>query len=368
MIAVNRAAVVGLASAIALRERGRNDVVLLERSLRPGHGASTHNSGVVHAGLYYPEGSLKAQLCLEGRERLYRFCERHGVSHVRCGKLVVATTARDLAGLEAVASNAARCGVDIHYVDATFLRAREPHVRALAALWSPDTGWVDASAYVSALAARARAAGVHVLTASGAIDAAPRADGIEIVTPHERILADIVVNAAGTHADAVSAMLGGESFTIYPCRGEYVALSPRASALVGGLVYPVPLSAGHGLGIHLTRTLDREVFAGPTVRYQTSKDDLESSREPVSAFLAAVRELLPLVELADLRLGGSGIRAKLNGPDTPFADFRLSWDTRNHRLFHAAGIDSPGLTSSLAIGEFVAKRVLDRRIAPRRSS
>jgi L-2-hydroxyglutarate oxidase LhgO len=314
---------------------------------------STHNSGVIHAGLYYPAGSLKARLCVEGRERLYEFCARAHVPHVRCGKLVVAREGEQ-AALDRVAALAAAAGAVVTPVDRTFVAPREPNVRADAALWSPDTGWLDVDAYLRALEADVtRADGVVLYgTPVEAIDPAP--DGLVVVTPRERIEAEVVINAAGLWADEVSAMAGGESFTIYPCRGEYAELAPAARDLIRGLVYPVPHAQGHSLGVHFTKTLDGSVWIGPTVRFQDDKRDYERDRLPLAAFLEPVQALLPVARASDLRLGGSGIRAKLHPESERFADFRIGRDAKNPHLIQVAGIESPGLTASLAIGEMVA--------------
>ena len=355
MIIVVGAGVVGLACARALAARGR-DVCVLESQPRPGMAGSTHNSGVIHAGLYYPAGSLKARLCVEGRDRLYAYCAATGVPHVRCGKLVVARAGED-AALDIVERQARANGARIERADAAFVAAREPHVSAAgAALWSPDTGWVDAHALVRALAADVERLGGAFLPGTPMIDASPLpGGGLRVATPREHIDAEMVVNAGGLFADEVSRRCGGASFRIYPCRGEYAELAPRARGLVRGLVYPVPDASGHGLGVHLTRTLDGEVWVGPTIRYQDDKTDYEGDRLPIEAFLEPTRALLPGVTLGDLRAGGTGIRAKLHPPAERFADFLIQRDTENAHLIQAAGIDSPGLTSCLAIGEDVAE-------------
>jgi len=353
VIVIVGAGVVGLACALSLARRGRR-VCVLERHAKPGLETSTHNSGVIHAGLYYPAGSLKTRLCVEGRERLFAFCREAGVPHVRCGKLIVAAE-HEIPTLDRVLASASASGARLVAVDRAFVAAREPHVSAAAALWSPDTGWVDADALVRALAAEAARRDAVLLAGTPVIGIeTPPGGGLTVVTPRERVDAEAVVNAAGLVADDVSRLAGGEPFTIYPCRGEYAELAPRARHLVRGLVYPVPHASGHGLGVHLTRTLGGAVWIGPTIRYQSSKTDYESGRLPLEAFLAPARALLPDVTLDDLRLGGSGIRAKLHPPDERFRDFMIRRDARNPALVHAAGIESPGLTASLAIGELVA--------------
>jgi glycerol-3-phosphate dehydrogenase len=307
--------------------------------------------------LYYPPGSLKAQLCVEGRDRLFPFCREHHVPAVRSGKLIIGSTPEDEVSLRALAANAASNGARVEWVDAAFMRSREPHVRAGIGLWSPDTGWLEAEAYVHALRAEAARLDVALLTGTPVAGAEPSPGGVTIATPRERIEADTVVNAAGLYADDVSALVGGEAFTIYPCRGEYAELAPRARHLVNGLVYPVPHPSGHGLGTHLTRTLDGNVWIGPTIRYQARKDDYEQDRLPLEAFLKMTRPLLPEITIDDLRPGGSGIRAKGHPASERFADFMIRRDAKNPCVVHAAAIDSPGLTASLAIGERVADLV-----------
>jgi L-2-hydroxyglutarate oxidase LhgO len=357
-VAVIGGGVIGLSAALKLARQGVS-VCVVEREPRPGRGMSTHNSAVIHAGIYYPAGSLKAKLCLAGREQLYEFCARYGIPHRRCGKLLVAKHDAEVAGLETLRARGLANGVSsLEMVDADFVRRREPHVKAVAAVWSPDTGILEAEALVSTLDGLCRDRDVAVLVGT-AVVAAGRSNGaVAIATPHERFLAGTVVNAAGLHADEVSRMLGGRSFSIKACRGEYAELAPSKRDLVNGLVYPLPSSDGSGLGVHLTRTTWGSVLVGPTAKYQDSKEDYEGQRLPIEAFLEPTRALLPNITLADLQPGSTGIRAKLHGPKEQFADFLIERDTLNDRLIQVAGTESPGLTSCLAIGDMVADLVL----------
>ena len=361
-VAVIGGGVTGLASALALARRGAS-VCLLEREAKPGRATSTHNSGVIHAGIYYPQGSLKATLCVEGRDRLYEFCASHQVPHSRCGKFIVAGDDHEAAELGPLLDRAHANGVRLEAVDAAFVKAREPNVRAVAALWSPDTGIVEAEALIKTLEHLAKDLDVAVVVGSPLVGAESHPGGITLITPHERFVAATVVNAAGLYADVISAALGGMPFHIYPCRGEYAELAPAKRHMVNGLVYPLPHASGAGLGVHLAKTTWGTVTLGPTIHYQESKDDYEAGRLPLEAFVEPAQHLLPWVTLADLQPGGSGIRAKLHGPGEKFADFLIQRDTDNPRVIQAAGIDSPGLTSCLAIGERVAA-IWDDRDCP----
>ena len=353
------AGVVGLASALAIARRGHS-VCVLEREARPGLGTSTHNSQVIHAGLYYPRGSLKARHCVEGARQLFEYCERNGVPFRRTGKLVIALDAHEEKALEQLYRRGTENGVQgLTLVDARFIRAREPHIAARAALHSSATGIVDAEALVRTLARQCAELEVFVLPGSPLLGVEAGNDGLTVRTPSERILARALVNAAGLYADDVSSVAGGEPFSIHPCRGEYAELVPSRRDMVNGLVYPVPQPHGHSLGVHLTKTVHGNVTLGPTVRFQSRKDDYENERMPVEAFLEPARRLLPALRLQDLRLGGSGIRPKLHGPDVSFADFLIERDARQPRLVQASGIESPGLTSCLSIGEHVAALVAE---------
>ena len=358
-VAIVGGGVVGLATALATVSKGYSTCVI-ERRGRPGQEASTHNSGVIHAGLYYPPNSLKAKLCLEGHKRIYAFCRKHEIPHERLGKFIVATEKSEIPQIELIATRGRAAGAkDLEVVARSFLKRREPHVEGCAALWSPSTGIIDCEALVRSLTRLAVNADVILLLGTQVDGGELRPNGIELRTPRENILARAVVNAGGLHADDVSESLGGEDFTIYPVRGEYAELVSTSAEYVKGLVYPVPDSSGHGLGIHLTRTVWGTVTLGPTARYQTTKTDHESNRVPLEIFYEAARTLVPEIDLKDLRVGGTGIRARSSPPECNFSDFRIERDVHVPRLIHLAGIDSPGLTACLAIGRMAADLVKD---------
>ena len=357
--------VVGCAVARAVSRRW-SDVFLVEQMPKLGMGASTRNSGVIHSGIYYPPGSLKARLCVAGNRMLYEFCAAHHVPHRNCGKLVVAHDAKQIAELERLAENGRANGVaGLRVVDRDAVRAREPHIEAAAALEVPSTGIISAEDLIKTLARLATDQGASLLTRTRVVRLDPHADSIAVTLvegdageganpSEETIEARCVINCAGLYSDEIAAMLGNHDHRIYPVRGEYCELVRAKSYLINNLVYPLPHADGLSLGVHLTRTLWDTVLVGPTADYVADKNDYERNRLPIEEFVRRAKSMLPEIEAADLQLAYSGIRAKLVPPGhAGIADFVIARDTNVPRAIQLIGIESPGLTSSLAIAEQV---------------
>jgi glycerol-3-phosphate dehydrogenase len=297
---------------------------------------------------------------------LHEFCAAHNVPHRNCGKLVVAHGHGQEAALEHLAENGRANGVaGLRLVDRATIHAREPHIEASAALEVPSTGIVSAEDLVKTLARIATEQGANLLTHARVIRIEPRTDSLAVTVVEgdaddpahaneETIEARCVINCAGLFADDIAAMLGNRSYRIYPVRGEYCELVRAKSYLVNNLVYPLPHTDGLSLGVHLTRTLWGTVLVGPTADYIADKNDYERNRLPVEEFVRRAKPMLPELEAADLQLAYSGIRAKLAPPGHEgLADFVITREAGAPRAIQLIGIESPGLTSSLAIAQRV---------------
>lgn len=361
-VVVIGAGVVGLAVAHACVQQGRS-VWVLEQAERAGEGVSSRNSGVIHAGLYYTPGSLKARLCLRGRDLMYAFCEKRGVPYRRCGKYVVANHAAELPELEALARRSAENGVVVRWVDRDEARREEPEIECVAALDSPDSGIVEVPEFVMALIGGIERDDSRVLCEVPVASIRCETEAFVIETARgESLRCRQIVNAAGLEATALAARIEDFDRGFIPrmhlAAGHYYSLRGRAP--FRKLIYPLPEPSG--LGVHLGFDLAGRARFGPDVRWVDEVDygfD-DSQRE---AFYKGVRRWWP--GLADDALAPDfvGIRPKLSGPGEAAADFVIQ-DEATHRvpgLVNLFGIDSPGLTSSLAIGEEVARRLLDSR-------
>ena len=361
--------VVGCATAYVLSQRWQ-DVFLVEQNPRVGMATSSRNSGVIHSGIYYQKNSLKARLCVAGNRMMYEFCERHKVSYRPCGKLVVAANAQEEEDLAALKKRGEDNGVEgLRLVGPEAIRAREPHIRGVAALDVPSTGIVSAEDLVRTYARLASEKGAHVVTRAKVVALEPKGDTIRVSlrigdeedAQDETIEARCVINAAGLYSDEVAAMLGNNSWKIYPLRGEYCEIRGPRTYLINGLVYPMPHHHGLSLGVHFTKTLWGTVLLGPTAIYVEGKDNYERGRLGVADFVQGAKTLLPEVEVSDLQLGYSGLRPKLVPPGATDAhgDFVITRDPNVPHAIQLVGIESPGLTSAPAIAEHVADLVLE---------
>ena len=386
------AGVVGLAVARALARTGQ-EVIVLEAASAVGTATSSRNSEVVHAGLYYARGSLKARACVAGRRQLYEYCDAHGVAYRQCGKLIVATSDAERALLGTIQEAGEANGVEgLQLLSGAEARALEPELSCVGALWSPVTGIVDSHGLMLALQGDAEAEGAVVAldTAVEAGEILGGADGIALDVGGERLICERVVNAAGLHAPALAAALrgGGEAHGAHVpvahfARGCYFALQGQRSPFTR-LVYPVPDPTGAGLGVHATVDLGGLTRFGPNVEWldELSVDAgcglsqceggggrLASERaavecaydvDPAGAdnFYAAVRRYWPGLRDGALTADYAGIRPKLSRGTVE--DFRIVTSSQHkvRGLVHLFGIESPGLTSSLALADLVAQALL----------
>lgn len=357
------AGVVGLAVARALAMSGR-EVLVLEREAGIGMGTSSRNSEVIHAGIYYPTGSLKAQLCVRGRELLYAYCSARGIAHRRCGKLIVAHTPSQVAGLPGILSKARANGVDdLVQLTAAEAQALEEHLQCAAALLSPSTGIVDSHGLMLALQGDLENAGGMVVCHT-AVEEVVSTDGRFVVRTADgtELTAATVVNAAGLDACALARRTSGLDSVHVPrpwyAKGNYFTLAAGRSPF-GRLVYPAPEPAQHlaGLGVHLTIDLGGQAKFGPDVQWTDDPMGLVVDPARGDAFYAEVRKYWPELPDGALLPGYAGMRPKISGPDEPAADFRIDGPAVHGLtgLVNLFGIESPGLTSSLAIAERVER-------------
>jgi (S)-2-hydroxyglutarate dehydrogenase len=393
-VAVIGAGIVGLATALRLLEaRPGSRVVVLEREDRVAAHQSSHNSGVLHAGLYYPQGSAKARWCRRGKVALERFCADHGVAVRRDGKLVVAVGRDELPRLRALADRARSNGVEVDLVGPEGLRDHEPHVTGLAGVWSPTTAVTDFGAVALAMAARAAELGAEVRLGTEVTGLREDHDGVTLTTTAGEHRARTAVACAGPWADRVAAMTGGApAERIVPIRGSWLELRPDRRELVRGNIYPVPRPGLPFLGVHLTRRVDGQVWIGPNAvlargrdrsgshRHHPWHDLLDTLRFPgtwrlgrrhaataaaelvrdrwLAATVREVRRYVPAISRADVRRGPWGIRAQALRPDgTLVEDFEVR---ASGRVLHLLNAPSPAATASLAIGEELARRALAR--------
>jgi L-2-hydroxyglutarate oxidase len=390
-IAVIGAGILGLATARELlaRKPGRS-VIVVDKEDGVGRHQTGHNSGVIHAGIYYRPGSLKARLCVAGARELYEFCDAHGVEAVRCGKVIVAANESELTRLDELERRAHANGVPgVRRLAPAELAEVEPHARGVAALHSPNTGVVDFGAVARALARDVEEAGGHVVLGRAVDAIKPVARGVELRTGDDVLSARFVVSCAGGWADRLAVAAGAPADPrIVPFRGAYLRLRPERRELVRSLIYPVPDPELPFLGVHLTRHADGEVMIGPTALIAGARDAYRLRRirlrdvaataawpgtwrvarrfwragltemhhaASTRALVAAARRFVPELRRQDVLPGSAGVRAQAVGRDGALIDdFVVS---RTERALHIRNAPSPAATSSLALARMVADEV-----------
>ena len=390
-VAVAGGGIVGLATALALVETGHASVVVLEAEQRLAAHQSSHNSGVIHSGLYYHPDSLKARTCREGREALYRFCAEEGIPYRQDGKLVVATGPAEMALLGQLETRGRANGLTgIRQLGREELRELEPEVSGLAGLWVPETGVVDFAKVAGAFARRLQAAGVEIRTGARVLAAREDGSGLVVETSGGDVQASLLVTCAGLQADRVARACGVDpGLMIIPFRGEYYELVPGRRGLVRHPIYPVPDPRFPFLGVHFTRTIDDRVHAGPNAvlalkregyrrtdvrgadvaemlsfvgfwrmaaRYwRTGLAEMNRSLRK-SAFVQALQRLVPNLRAEDVAPGGSGVRAQaVDRSGALVADFQI---VEGRRSLHVLNAPSPAATASISIGRHIARRTL----------
>jgi len=347
--------VVGLAVARALAQAGR-EVIVLEREYAIGMITSSRNSEVIHAGIYYPTGSLKARACVEGRDQLYKYCDVHGVPYKRTGKLIVATDESQLPQLNDIQAKARANGVmDLEILNVEQLRELEPEVSCVGGLLSPSTGVLDSHAFMLALQGDAEDSGAFIAFQTEVTGGKSTPEHVVLETSAGELGCDIVVNTAGLHAPGIASMFSTPSTSIpkgFFAKGNYYKLEGQRTPF-NHLVYPVPEPNTAGLGVHATIDIGGSCRFGPDVEWVEGPDAYDVDPARADAFYAAVRRYWPGLQDGALVPDYAGIRPKISGPGDAAADFCLL-GPRDHGtpgLYHMLGIESPGLTSSMALAD-----------------
>ena len=390
-VAILGGGIVGAATAMALTKQTRASIVVIEAEPRLAAHQTGNNSGVIHSGLYYKPGSLKATLCTEGRAALYRFCEEHGVAHERCGKIVVATEECELPALAELRRRGEANGLSgITELDADGIREHEPHAAGIRGLHVPDTGIVDFCGVTEAYANVARDAGTEIVLGARVVGCSTMPSEIVLETTQGEVHARSLINTTGLRCDLVARMCGVDpEVQIIPFRGEYYTLSPARAALVKNLIYPVPDPQFPFLGVHLTRMVKGGVEAGPNAvlafkREGYTKADI-SPRDLATmfgypgfwrmaskhwktggaefyrsfskrAFAHSLARLVPEITENDLQPGGAGVRAQAVDRNGGLVDdFKI---VERDRMLHVLNAPSPAATASMAIGDWLARKTV----------
>jgi L-2-hydroxyglutarate oxidase LhgO len=366
-ITIIGAGVVGLAIAEKLSKEF-SDVFLIEKHATFGQETSSRNSEVIHAGIYYPKGSLKSRLCVEGKRLLYDYCKKNDVPYNNCGKLIVATSEDEISIIEGIKKRAFANGVDdLIIIDRNQIAELEPSVYALKAILSPSTGIVDTHSLMKRFETGTINNGGQIVYGSEVTGIRKVKNGYEIILldsdkNYYAFTSQVVINSAGLTSDKISEMVGltDENLKILFCKGEYFRLNPPKNRLINRLVYPVPVHNLEGIGIHVTIEMGGGVKLGPDVNYLESNTyDYKVTPSKQEAFFRSARKFLPFLEFEDLSPEMAGIRPKIQKPGEPVRDFYIKEESeRGYPDFiNLIGIESPGLTSSLSIANYVSNLI-----------
>jgi L-2-hydroxyglutarate oxidase LhgO len=358
------AGVIGLAAAGEIAQR-KKEVFVFEKNHSFGLETSSRNSEVVHAGIYYPEDFLKTKLCVEGKSLLYELCEMHDIAYEKLGKIIVAVNENEVPQLEKLYEQGRKNGVeDLMLLSQTELKKLEPDIEARAGLLSPSTGILDSYSLLKFLYNQAREKGAEFVFNTEVIGIEKAGTKYEVQIRDQdgifAFVAHVVVNSAGLNSDKIAQLAGMDiakaGYELHYCKGEYFSLSSKYRNLVSRLIYPTPEQAGHG--IHVTPGLDGRLRLGPNARY-IEATDYSVDETQKEAFYNSAKRFFPLVELEDLAPEFAGIRPKLQAPREAFRDFVIAHEEKAGfpGLINLIGIESPGLTASLAIARYVGKMV-----------
>lgn len=365
-ITIIGAGVIGLAIAANLSAK-YEDVIVVEKKSSFGQETSSRNSEVIHAGLYYPENSLKSKLCIEGNSLMYDFCRANGVSHKKISKLVIARDGNEIDDLKIIYNHASNCGVKgLRLIYGEELNELEPDVKAKAALLSPDTGIIDSHEFMKALEYQSQKRNCFLLynhDVTG-IQFDGKTYSLKINDEYS-FKTDVLINCAGLNSDRIAELCGidlnSSFYKIYPCKGEYYSVNKKIQ--INHLIYPLPHKNLKGLGVHFTLDLNGKIKIGPNAYYVDEIDYSIDSRHQTE-FYESAQKIIPCLEPSDILPDFSGIRPKLKIPGIPVADFIISHEiSKNYPgLINLIGIESPGLTSALAIANHVARIVDEIKI------
>lgn len=361
--------VIGLAIASHLSSRYDN-IFVIEKHKRFGQETSSRNSEVIHSGIYYQEGSLKSKLCVKGKELLYKLCRDEDIPFNNCGKLIVATNEDELDALDALREKARKNNVhDLEMLDGSEVRKMEPHVKAIRALFSPSTGIVDSHGLMKHFEKTSLMNGVDFAYHSEVKSISQQNGGYELVLADAdgetfTFTSNMVINCAGLESGRVAGMLNmnDEAYQIYFVKGEYFRINPPKNRLVNRLIYPVPGQKLVGLGIHSTIDLNGGLKLGPSAFYlEKNEYDYSVNHENSQHFYESARKFLPFIEPGDLSPEMAGIRPKIQAPGSSAKDFIIKNEAdRGFKNFiNLIGIESPGLTSSMAIAEYVEEMIIN---------